>query len=90
MILIKGLFCFIFGAAMRLILRSKWYGPGLVVFITVISALLAGSASLWIEAIGCSILAFAGSFLGVHLARLFKINLFDTEDAVSDDEIENG
>ena len=86
MLVVKIIFCFIFGASMRIILRSKWYGPGIVAVITCISAALSGDGAMWIEAIGCSILSLVGSLAGVRLAKLFNIQLSEVEESVDDNE----
>lgn len=86
MLVVKIIFCFIFGASMRIILRSKWYGPGIVAVITCISAALSGDGAMWIEAIGCSILSLVGSLAGVRLAKLLNIQLPEVEDSTEEDQ----
>lgn len=81
----RALFCFLFGAVIRVILRSKWYGPGMVVGITVISAAISGSTNLWIQAAVCSATSIVGSLLGVTLAKLFKVNLASADDSDIED-----
>lgn len=89
MLIVKILFCFIFGATMRLILRSKWYGPGMVAVITLIYAALGNLSSLWVEAILSSLSSTIGSLLGVRLAKLFNINIPETDNVHDDDNIDS-
>ncbi len=85
-LILKALFCFLFGAVIRVILRSKWYGPGMVVVITVIAAAISGTTILWIQAAACSATSIVGSLLGVRLAKLFKVNLSSTDDTDTEDD----
>lgn len=89
MLIVKVLFCFIFGSTMRLILRSKWYGPGMVAVITLIYAALGNLNSLWVEAILCSLSSTIGSLLGVRLAKLFNIKIAETDNVHDDDNIDS-
>lgn len=81
----KVLFCFAFGATMRIVLRSKWYGPGMVAVMTVISAFVSGGSAIqWIQAASCTAASVAGALSGGFFAKLFKIKL--SEDAQEKDQ----
>ncbi len=84
----KVLFCFAFGVTMRIVLRSKWYGPGMVAVLTVISALVSGGGTMqWVQAASCTAASVIGALTGSFFAKLFKIRLpEDSGDQGSDDK----